>query len=299
MGGQSRMITALIIVLVAIGSVVFHLMSPWWWTEIASNWGFIDTTIIITFWVTGIVYTAILLFVGYCIWKFRFQEGRKVEYEPENPKLEWWLTALTSIGVVIMLAPGLIAWKQFITVPADAAEFEVLGQQWQWNFRLPGKDGVLGKSDNRNITAENPFGIDPKDPNGKDDLLIEADDLHLPIDKPVKVLLRSVDVLHDFYVPQFRGKMDIIPGMVTYFWFTPIRTGNFEILCAELCGVGHHAMRGNVIVDEQSSYDKWLGEQETFAQTMAQYENRDSIDKTAGLATKQELGVTAQKVSAQ
>jgi cytochrome c oxidase subunit 2 len=93
--------------------------------------------------------------------------------------------------------------------------------------------------------------------------------------------------------------MDIIPGMVTYFWFTPIRTGNFEVLCAELCGVGHHVMRGNVIVDEQSSYDKWLGEQETFAQTMAQYENRDSIGKTAGLAAKQGLGVTARKVSAQ
>ncbi len=293
------MITAIIIVLVAVGSVVFHLMSPWWWTEIASNWGFIDTTIIITFWVTGVVYVAILLFVGYCIWKFGFQEGRKVEYEPENPKLEWWLTIATSIGVVIMLAPGLIAWKQFITVPDDAAEFEVLGQQWQWNYRLPGKDGVLGKSDNRNITDENPFGIDPKDSNGKDDILIQADDLHLPIGKPVKVLLRSMDVLHDFYVPQFRGKMDIIPGMVTYFWFTPTRAGNFEILCAELCGVGHHAMRGNVIVDNQSSYDTWLNEQQTFEQSMAQFETGNSIGKTAGLASKQVPDVSPQKVSAQ
>lgn len=299
MGGQSRMITALIIVLVAVGSVVFHMMSPWWWTEIASNWGFIDTTIIITFWVTGVVYVAILLFVGFCIWKFRYRADRRSEYEPEDPKLEWWLTVLTSIGVIIMLAPGLIAWKQFITVPDDATEFEVLGQQWQWNYRLPGKDGALGKSDNRNITAENPFGIDPKDPNGKDDILIQADDLHLPIGKPVKVLLRSMDVLHDFYVPQFRGKMDIIPGMVTYFWFTPIRTGNFEILCAELCGVGHHAMRGTVIVDKQGDYDEWLKDQETFAQSMANYENGNSIGKTAGLASKQKLGDPAQKVSAQ
>ncbi len=293
------MIPALVVVLVAVGSVVFHFISPWWWTPIASNWGFIDTTILITFWVTGVVFVAVLLFTGYCMWKFRYQEDRRSEYEPEDPKLEWWLTVLTSIGVVVMLAPGLIAWKQFITVPDDATEFEVLAQQWQWNFRLPGKDGILGKSDNRNISDDNPFGLDPNDPNGRDDLLIEADDLHLPLGKPVKVLLRSVDVLHDFYVPQFRAKMDIIPGMVTYFWFTPIRTGNFEVLCAELCGVGHHVMRGNVIVDNQSSYDMWLNEQQTFAQTMAQIKNGNGIGKTAGLASKQMTGEPAQKVSAQ
>jgi len=290
-------ITALIVVLVAIGSVVFHLISPWWWTEIASNWGFIDTTIIITFWVTGVVYTAILLFVGYCIWKFQFKEGREVEYEPENPRLEWWLTVLTSIGVVVMLAPGLVAWKQFITVPDNATEFEVLAQQWQWNFRLPGKDGILGKSDNRNVTDENPFGLDINDPNGKDDILIEADDFHLPIGKPVKVLLRSLDVLHDFYVPQFRGKMDIIPGTVTYFWFTPTRTGTFDILCAELCGTGHHAMRGIVVVDSESDYQAWLQEQETFAQTMANIEN--GTGKTARLATNGGPNQSLTKVSAQ
>jgi cytochrome c oxidase subunit 2 len=291
------MITAILIALVAIGSVVFHLMSPWWWTEIASNWGFIDTTIIITFWVTGVVFVAVVLFTAYCIWKFRYKEDRRSEYEPENPKLEWWLIVLTSIGVVVMLAPGLIAWQQYITVPDDAVEFEVLGQQWQWNFRLPGKDGVLGKSDTRNVSAENPFGLDPNDSNGKDDILIEADDLHLQLGKPVKVLLRSIDVLHDFYVPQFRAKMDMVPGMVTYFWFTPTRTGTFDILCAELCGVGHHAMRGLVVVDTKSDYQTWLQEQQTFAQSMAKLEN--GIGETARLASNRESSESPEKVSAQ
>jgi cytochrome c oxidase subunit 2 len=290
------MITALIVVLVAIGSVLFHLYSPWWWTEIASNWGFIDTTIIITFWVTGVVYTAILLFVGYCIWRFRYSEDRKAEYEPENPRLEWWLTVLTSIGVAVMLAPGLIAWQQFITVPEDADEFEVLGQQWQWNFRLPGKDGVLGKSDAQYVSSENPFGLDQNDPNSNDDVLIQADDLHLQIGKPVKVLLRSLDVLHDFYVPQFRGKMDMIPGMVTYFWFTPTRTGTFEILCAELCGVGHHVMRGNVVVNSEAEYQVWLQEQETFEQSLAKLERNKS--KTADLILAPENALPAGEVSA-
>jgi len=291
------MIVALILILVAVGSVVFHFVSPWWWTPIASNWGFIDTTILITFWVTGVVFVAVVVFTGYCVWKYRYQEDRRSEYEPEDPRLEWWLTVLTSIGVVIMLAPGLIAWQQYITVPAGAAEFEVLGKQWQWGFRLPGKDGVLGKSDNRNITAENPFGVDPKDPNGKDDVLIDADDLHIQIGKPVKVLLRSVDVLHDFYVPQFRGKMDMIPGMVTYFWFTPTRTGSFDILCAELCGVGHHAMRGIVVVDKESDYKKWLSEQETFAQTMAKAKSRKQ--KKLKLTFNQNKAAPQAKVSAQ
>jgi cytochrome c oxidase subunit 2 len=263
------MIVALILILVAVGSVVFHVVSPWWWTPIASNWGFIDTTIIITFWVTGIVYVAIIVFTGYCVWRYRYDPNKRAEYEPENPKLEWWLTILTSIGVVIMLAPGLIAWQQFITVPKGAAEIEVLGQQWQWSFRMPGKDGKFGKTSIKNVSDDNPFGIDPKDANGKDDVLVQGDDLHLPIGKPIKVLLRSLDVLHDFYVPQFRAKMDMIPGMVTYFWFTPIRTGQFDILCAELCGTGHHAMRGIVVIDKKDTYDKWLGEQETFAKSLA------------------------------
>ena len=114
-----------------------------------------------------------------------------------------------------------------------------MGQQWQWSFRFPGEDGVLGTSDFRNIGPENPFGLNPDDPNGQDDVLIEGGELHLPLDRPVKVLLRSIDVLHDFYVPEFRAKMDMVPGVVTYFWFTPTRTGTFEVLCFELCGTGH------------------------------------------------------------
>ena len=116
---------------------------------------------------------------------------------------------------------------------------------------------------------DNPLGLDPDDPNGQDDVIVEAADLHLPIGKPVKVLLRSIDVLHDFYVPEFRAKMDMVPGSVTYFWFTPTRTGTFEVLCAELCGVGHAFMRGTVVVDTEQDYSGLAGEQQTFAQLSA------------------------------
>ena len=123
-----------------------------------------------------------------------------------------------------------------------------------WSFRLPGADGKLGTSDTRDITAENPLGLEQERHRRADDVIIEGGELHLPIGKPVKIVLRSIDVLHDFYVPEFRAKMDMVPGMVTYFWLTPTRTGTFEVLCAELCGVGHPQMRGTVVVDNEADY---------------------------------------------
>jgi cytochrome c oxidase subunit 2 len=266
------MVIAVVLVLIVVGSVLFHFLSPWWWTPIASNWGYIDDTIIITFWITGAVFSAVVLFAAYCVFRFRHKDGQKADYEPENKRLERWLAGLTAIGVAAMLTPGLFVWAQFVNVPEEASEAEVLGQQWQWAFRLPGVDGQLGKTDTRNVSADNPYGINPDDPNGRDDVLIEADYLHLPIDKPVRVLLRSLDTVHDFYVAEFRAKMDMIPGVVTYFWFTPTRTGQFEVLCAELCGTGHPYMRGGVVVDTEADYQAWLEQQPTFEQLYAPQE---------------------------
>lgn len=258
--------TAIMLILVAVGSVLFHLLSPWWWTPIASNWHYIDNTILITFWITGGVFCAVVLFMAYCVLRFRHRPGQRAAYQPESKRLEWWLSVGTGVGVAAMLAPGLVVWHQFITVPADAVDMEVLGQQWRWSYRLPGKDGKLGTSNIRHISADNPLGLDPNDPNGQDDVVIESDDLHLQLDKPVRVLLRSVDVVHNFYVPEFRAKMDFLPGLVTYFWFTPTRTGTFDVLCAELCGVGHAQMRSKVVVDEEATYHTWLEQQKTFAE---------------------------------
>jgi cytochrome c oxidase subunit 2 len=259
------MLVAIVLVLVVVGSVLFHVLSPWWWTPIASNWGYIDATLVVTFWITGAVFAAVVLFMAYCVWKFRHRDGIRAVYEPENHKLESRLTIATTIGVAALLAPGLVVWYQFVTVPDEATEVEVVAQQWSWAYRLPGADGKLGLADNRLVGFDNPLGIDPEDPNGSDDVIIEAADLYLPVDQPVHILLRSIDVLHNFYVPEFRGKMDMVPGMVTFFWFTPTRTGNFQVLCAELCGTGHGFMRGGVVVASDDDYQAWLADQMTFA----------------------------------
>ena len=264
------MVLAIVLVLLVVGSVLFHWLSPWYFTPIASNWGMIDDTISITFWVTGFVFVAVNLFMAYCVVRYRHQKGSRAEYEPENKKLEGWLVGLTAVGIVGMLAPGLFVYAKIVDVPKDAAVFEAMGKQWHWGFRFPGKDGLLGTVDARYVSDKNPFGINPDDPFGRDDVLISSPEVHLPVGKPVKVVLRSVDVLHDFAVPQFRVKMDLVPGLVTYTWFTPTRTGKFDLLCEELCGIGHFVMRGRVIVEEERAFQQWLSGYPTFAQSLSQ-----------------------------
>jgi cytochrome c oxidase subunit 2 len=264
------MALAIVIILLVIGSVLFHFLSPWWFTPIASNWGAIDTTVNITFWVTGIVFILLNFFLAYTIVRFRHKKDSRSHYEPENKKLELWLIGITSVGIIAMLAPGLFVWAKFVNVPEGAAEVEAVGQQWRWSYRYPGDDGVFGTTDVSHMSIDNPFGMNPDDPDGQDDILVNSNDMHLPIDQPVKILLRSKDVLHNFAVAQFRVKMDLVPGMVTYLWLTPTRTGAFDVLCEELCGVAHFAMRGRVIVQEEADFQSWLASQPTFAQTMAQ-----------------------------
>ncbi len=289
--------TAIAVALIGVGTVVFHIWSPWWSTEIASNWGFIDTTLDLTFWVTGVAFLCVVLFTAYCLYRFPYSKDRRADYEPENKKLEVWLTVITTVGVVILLAPGLIAWADFVNPPEDADEVEVLGTQWTWAYRFPGKDGTLGATHVRLVTDDNPFGIDPKDPKGRDDVLIDEDELHLPLDRPVKLLLRSLDVLHDFYVPQFRAKMDIVPGMVTFFWLTPTRTGTFDVLCAELCGTGHYAMRGKVVVEKEGDFNAWLADYSTFEKSMA--DAGKPLDDVARLTANAESADPPKKESVQ
>ena len=254
---------------VIIGSVLFHIFTPWWWTDIASNWGAMDDTINLTFWIGGGVFILVCLFMVYCTFKFSYKEGRNVEYKPEDNKLEKILTVATTLGVAALLAPGLIVWNEFINTPKNALNIEVMAWQWGWQYRLPGEDGKLGTVQVAKISDENPFGINLDDPNVKDDVLIQSDELHLKTNRPVQILLRSVDVLHNFYVPQFRSKMDAIPGIITYYWFEPNKVGEYEVLCAEYCGVGHYGMRAKVVVENEQNYENWLGEQETFSNLIA------------------------------
>jgi cytochrome c oxidase subunit 2 len=258
------MAIAIVIAALVLISIAFQLFTPWWLTPLDSNWGSIDTALNVTMWVCGFFFIALNVFLALSIFRYRHRRGHRAHYNPESVTLERRLTVWTAVGIAALLAPGLIAWKEFVTVPKDAAVVEAVGQQWQWSFRFPGKDGVLGTVNTRLINPDNPFGLDPKDPYGRDDILVEGNEVHLPRGRPI-------------FVPQIRARMDLVPGTVTYFWFTPTRTGRFEILCAELCGVGHYTMRGALVVDEAPAFQAWLSQQPTFAQLMAESAPEQSV----------------------
>ena len=261
------MALAVVLVLLVVGSLYFHFASPWYFTELASNWGTVDFTVDVTFWVCGIVFVIVNLFSAYCLVRYRHRKGHKAHYEPESHKLEIGLTVFTSIGVAAMLIPGLFVWAEFVRVPEGAMRYEAVGKQWHWSYRFPGADGEFGRTDVRLMTPDNPLGVDPADTVGLDDVIIADPIVHLPTGTPVEALLRSTDVLHNFTVTEFRVKMDLVPGMVTYQWFTPIKEGTYEVLCEELCGVGHFAMRGKVVVDAPETFAAWLASKPTFAET--------------------------------
>lgn len=263
------MAIAIALVVMVAASVLFHFLSPWWATPLASNWKQMDDTLTITLVITGAFFIGINLFLGYMIWRYRHRDGNRAAYAPSNHKLELWLIGGTTLGIIALLAPGLFVYADYVRAPRDAMVVEVVGQQWAWSYRFPGPGGRLGTTDVRFVGPGNPLGLNPDDPDGQDDIVITGGDLHLPLGRPVRVLARSKDVLHDFYVPEFRARMNMVPGMVTSFWFTPTRAGRFDVLCAQLCGVGHHNMRGGVVVDEPAAFAAWLRGQPTFAAAKA------------------------------
>lgn len=272
------MAIAIVLILLALGSVVFYFLSPWHLPPLASNWGAIDTTVLISFIVTGVVFVAVVAFTAYAIIRYRYDDRRRASYEPENKKLEFWLTVVTTIGIAALLAPGLITWASFVTVPGDAHRVAVVGSQWHWQFRYPGEDGRLGRVHPRFVGHGNPLGIDPSDPHGQDDRIVDRPEMYLPVDRPVELLLTSRDVIHNFMVPSFRAKIDALPGQMSRFWFTPTLTGTFQSTCAEHCGVGHFAMRARVEVVPGAEFEAWLAEQPTFADIQA----LESGDPAAG-----------------
>src|SRR5258708_16659103 len=151
------MVMAIALVLLVVGSVLFHYLSPWYFTPIASNWDTIDQTVTIPFWVTGFVFVVVNLFMAYCVWRYRHRKETLAHYEPENKKLELALILATTVGVVAMLAPGLFAWAKFIGVPKDATLIEVVPRQWNFISRLPGKAAVPCPANPKDVSAEKPF----------------------------------------------------------------------------------------------------------------------------------------------
>jgi cytochrome c oxidase subunit II len=239
------------------------------------------------FWITMAVTVAafsiisVIMFVF--IYQYRYQDGRKAKFFPDNHYLELAWTIIPAIVLAVLIFTGLRTWND-ITAPAgeDAEVIELVAQQFAWTARYPGvKDNKLGSYNFRLIDAVNEFGLDLTDKNGFDDF--KSLELHIPKGKEVLLKIRAKDVLHSVYLPHFRVKMDAVPGMTTQFKFVATKTTqemrdelgnqnfNYELACAEICGRGHFSMRMPVVVDEPEAFESWKKGQEAWLKQNPDY----------------------------
>ncbi len=266
-----------------IAFLILGLIGVWWCNDLlypktllphgagSSEGNSIDTMMWITIVITGIVFfiTQILLF-----WfSFRYQESdkRKAYYFTHNNKLEIIWTGVPAITLTILVVFGLKYWFKFTAdAPKNSQVIEITGHQFGWEIRYPGRDGILGRK-NYKLTDPakgNPLGVDWSDAASHDDVHVPTT-MHVVVNRPVKLVINSQDVIHDVGLPQFRLKMDAVPGTPTTLWFTPIlttkemakKTGNpdfvYEISCDQMCGRSHFTMRGVIVVETQKEFNEW------------------------------------------
>ncbi len=232
----------------------------------------------ITTLVTGIVFFATQFVLFWFAFRFQDNGKRTSFFFSHDNKLEVIWTTIPAIVMAILVAIGLRNWFDVTSpAPPEATVVEVVGKQFNWIIRYPGKDNELGKRDFRKINdANNILGLDWSDPHNADDIIAQNGELHIVVNKPVKLLIGSRDVIHDVGLTHFRLKMDAVPGITTTLWFTPTittedmkkRTNNpdfvYEISCDQMCGKGHYSMRGTIIVETQAEHDKWMASQQTY-----------------------------------
>ncbi len=224
------LILLIVIWLITLVSTYFFIAKTWWLPVGASaSAAGIDHHFTTTFILMGVVFVAAQVALGYLVWNYR--DRGSSSSDPAG---------------------------------ANAVRVEVTGMQFAWYFRYPGPDGKFGATnpelEDASAGGEAALGLDPKDPASKDDVVTGT--MVVPVNREIEVILRAHDVIHSFFIPQMRFKQDAVPGLAIHMHFTPIQTGDYEILCAELCGLGHYKMHGMLKVVSQEEFDKWLAARE-------------------------------------
>jgi cytochrome c oxidase subunit 2 len=265
----------------------------------------LDKMFNVTLFFTGIVFVITHILLFYFSWKYSAKKGKKAQFISHDNKLEIIWTAIPAVVMTFLVVGGLDAWNEVMADVSDDdkyLEIEATGFQFGWNLRYPGADGLIGEKNYKMISSENPLGQNWKDEKNLDDFL--ATELVLPVGQKVRVRITAQDVLHNFYLPHFRVKMDAIPGMPTYFVFTPSKTTEeyrqelkkyaeynvpdpadpskmlwetfeYELACAELCGRGHYSMKRPVKIVSQEEYDTWLASQSSYYLSNIRFKESD------------------------
>jgi cytochrome c oxidase subunit 2 len=235
----------------------------------------IHDLLMITLVATGIVFLITNFLLFYFAWKYRYRKDRKAYYYPHNNKLELIWTIVPALALTVLVGMGIDKWfKIFADAPTEAIVIEATAKQFGWYLRYSGKDNELGIRDFTLVNSNNELGINWNNPASHDDFL--SDELVLPVNTPVLVHIGALDVIHNFYLPEFRIMMDAVPGIPTRFWFRPTITTEkmreikndpefeYELACNQLCGTGHWNMRRVVKVVTLEEFKKWESEQKSF-----------------------------------
>ena len=220
---------------------------PFWLPEQASLEGArIDRLFNLIFWITAVIFVAVEFTLLFFLVRYRRQEGKAATYTAGNHRLEIVWTVIPALILVILAVMSRSVWSSikgtmYEDSAADARSFQVMvmPEQFRWNITYPGADGHLGTADDVAVLNQ----------------------LHLPLGRDILVRLRSKDVIHSFFLPEMRIKQDALPNNWIRVRFHPVKTGKWEIVCAELCGLGHYQMHGTVIVEPETEVRSWLAEQ--------------------------------------
>jgi cytochrome c oxidase subunit 2 len=231
--------------------------------ELASTNGkAVDDLMVYVHWLMLVLFVGWSIYFGYTLWRFNVRRSPVADHEGSKSKIpKYTEIAVVIAEAVLLLGIAVPLWAKNVDKFPDAKDatvIQVMAQQFAWNARYPGKDGIFGRQDMTLISNDNVFGVDPADPNGKDDIQI-LNEIHVPVDKPVLIYLSSKDVIHSLKLVAMRVTQDAIPGLRIPFTFTPNKIGRFQIECAQLCGNGHAAMAGGfLVVQSPEDYAAWL-----------------------------------------
>jgi len=231
--------------------------------ELASKNGEqVDALIVYVHWLMLVLFVGWIIYFGYAVWRFQSKKNPKADYEGVKNHMSNYIEfGVVLAEAVLLCAIAIPVWAKAVDHFPDANESTVvyvMAQQYAWNVRYAGPDGLFGKQDMKLVAVNNVFGVDPNDPNAKDDIQL-LNEIHVPVGKPAIVYVSSKDVIHSFKVVAMRVCQDAIPGLRIPCWFIPTKIGRYQINCAQLCGNGHSAMStGFLVVESQEDFNKWI-----------------------------------------
>lgn len=249
------LLSAILFLVTASGWALFLIRPAWFPLAISSaglDW---DQQFMRTLWISGVIFTAAQTALAWAILRRR-KAGVSVQ-RPEPGWMEFAWTGATAVLFLAMAVTGSRGWASVPNRERQVETIEVYAHQFAWNFRYPGPDGRFGRTliDQISDSGGNPMGIDPRDVRGRDDITTAT--LRIPTGRTVLLVLHSRDVIHDFFVRELRTKQDVVPGMEIPLEIRVDQAGEYEIACAELCGLGHSQMRSLLIAMPPAEYDRW------------------------------------------